>query len=481
MRKSLQLSALLLAGLVGSSYGQNPPVFSQYFANPYQFNPSYAGSNGYSEANLFYRRQWLGIDNTPTVGGINFQAPIGRNVSVGLLGYSDKSALLTNTSVLATFGYRIRFKYGHHLNFGISGGVGFNNFDLSALESTSDPALAGITETNTYLNGQVGFNYQWNNLNIGFAFPKLFDSKPNSVESFNEVKFDKLDYRFGSASYTIPLGNTTITPSVVYRSIDAAQDQLEGMLIANYKNIFWIGGSYRDEYGITGFVGINVKGLLRIGYAYEKATGDIADVVDGTHEVYLGARLSKGNRELQWASEKQERDSLRFAENQNAKAEPVVAKEIEPSVSEEAVAPRDVTVQEEEAVELALAETVVEPSSDEQTETIRDPSPGQVIPDATTPETEQPEAEPESASKVSEPLSPGFYVVVGVYKIRENAIREVGNLRTLGISGSILYNPEKDYYYVYTFKSSDKNASVRELYILKRQNRFFGAWLFSVM
>lgn len=498
MKISLRLSVtFLLVALYANSHAQNPPVFSQFFVNQYQFNPSYVANNGFTEANLFYRRQWLGIDNAPTSAGINFQAPIGRNVSLGLLGYSDKSALLSNTSVLGTFGYRIRFGYLHHLNFGISGGMGFNNFDLSAIEDTNDPALAGIAESNTYLNGQVGFNYRWKNLNIGFALPKLFDSKPNSTASFNEVEFDKLEYRFGSASYSIPIGNVTITPSVVYRSIDAYQDQLEGMLIASFKNIFWIGASYREEYGVTGFIGINVKGLLRIGYAYEKATGDIADVVDGTHEVYLGARLSKHNREDQFANVQQQRDSLR--QTAIAQAEPPAAKE--ESVTEEkesaekekveAAEPEKETqpVNRERLAGPVRTETAVEPPKDVAVEKPVEEKPERVVQTQTAPANNIPDNRPagvprtetKNTQQFNKQPDPGFYVVVGVYKVPENALQVMSNLRSKGMKPSLLYNANKDYYYVYTFKSLDKTEAIRQLQVVKRQNQFFAAWVFSVI
>ena len=38
---------------------QNPPPFSHFYANPFQFNPSFIANNGYAEANLFYKRTLL--------------------------------------------------------------------------------------------------------------------------------------------------------------------------------------------------------------------------------------------------------------------------------------------------------------------------------------------------------------------------------------------------------------------------------------
>ncbi len=121
MRKLLP--TFILAFILTSHHtlqAQDAPVFSQFFANPFQFNPSYAAHNGFTEANVFYRKQWLGIENAPTVGAFNIQAPVGRNVSLGLSAYSNKTILLNTNAALATFGYRVNMGVDHHLNFGIS-------------------------------------------------------------------------------------------------------------------------------------------------------------------------------------------------------------------------------------------------------------------------------------------------------------------------------------------------------------------------
>ena len=267
MEKSLPvffLFALLLC--FQPTQAQNPPVFSHFYANPFQFNPSFIANNGYAEANSFYRKQWMGIENAPTTGALNIQAPVGRNVSIGFTAYSEKVILLSTTSALATFGYRLRFAHDHHVNFGLSAGLGFNSFNFAALEDTNDPALQSV-QNNGFLNGQFGVNYQRKNFTIGFALPKLFQSHPNTPEKFNEIKFDEFRNKFGSVSYTIKMKDISIMPMAIYRALDANQDQWEGAVITTFKNLFWVGASYRTNYGLTGMIGVNIKGFLRLGYA----------------------------------------------------------------------------------------------------------------------------------------------------------------------------------------------------------------------
>ena len=107
MKKIIVLAQMLV--LCIAAYGQQYPYFSQYFLNPYLYNPAALGNSGYNEINLTYRQQWLGINDAPTTQAFNFQYPTKKNISVGLNFYSDQAVLL-NTSAL-TFGFAYRGKY----------------------------------------------------------------------------------------------------------------------------------------------------------------------------------------------------------------------------------------------------------------------------------------------------------------------------------------------------------------------------------
>ncbi|MBX2971069.1 MAG: PorP/SprF family type IX secretion system membrane protein [Cyclobacteriaceae bacterium] len=440
---------------------QYPAVFSQFNQNPFQFNPSYAAGNGYTEANLFYRKQWMGIENAPEAAALNFQAPVGRNVSLGLSVISNKTILLNTYGAMATFAYRVRLSYQHHLNFGLSAGLGLNNFDFEAIAASNDPALQNVVRNSQYLTGQVGFNYTFKNFNIGFALPSIFDSKVNTVDDFQEVKFNVFNNKFGSASYTFALKDIHLMPTVIYRSLDNYQSQWEGMLLVTYKNFLWVGASYREEYGITGLIGVRLKNRLRVGYAYEYPTGSISRASTGSHEIYLGAQLGTKNREAIIHAQEIQRDSLeRVAKLQQEQK----ATDTKPNVEE-----RPVT------------EPAVQPQQE-------------VKPVETQPEVTPQPVEPEQQTKQDEPMSDlmqkvdqvnttpertGYYLIVGVYGKEENALRNFSNLRSAGHNPQMMFVEEKGYFYIYLFHSANRIEAVRELEKVRSNNKFYGAWIYS--
>lgn len=471
-------TCLILAFLFTTkAEAQTAPVFSNFYANPYQFNPAFVSHNGYTEANVMYRKQWLNISNAPTTLAFNVQAPVGRNVSLGLNIISDKTILLSTNYAMTTFGYRIRFTKTHHLNFGLSAGVGFNNYDFESVNESGDPALN--YQNNTFLSGQFGVHYQLNKLSIGFSLPKLFDSSPSADKTFSDIEFNQYRNKFGSVAYAFDLGpNVQLSPIVIFRAQDKQQDQWEGMLMANYKNILWIGSSYRVDYGVTGFIGINLKGLLRIGYAYEQPTGDIGKISGGSHEVYLGARLSQRNREDLIAERTQRIDSLKndnIAQENDIEQEPETDQPVEDEATVEPVETFPIVVQQDPSNEDQQLPT-------RETEDIKQQTPV-VQPEIATAEEEQKPTntiQPTAPQADERTADDGYYLVVGVFKSVDNAIKQMSYLKKDGFSPAVLYRSDKDFYYVYTTYSPTRQETIDEWKKIRRQNKYYGSWIYLV-
>ena len=81
-----------------SAFAQQLPLQSQFFLNPYAYNPAFVGSNGYTEVFLTHRRQWMGIDGAPVTSRISVHLPTKSKLVYGINLYSDKRGILSTTS-----------------------------------------------------------------------------------------------------------------------------------------------------------------------------------------------------------------------------------------------------------------------------------------------------------------------------------------------------------------------------------------------
>jgi hypothetical protein len=71
--------------------------------------------------------------------------------------------------------------------------------------------------------------------------------------------------------------------------------------------------------------------------------------------------------------------------------------------------------------------------------------------------------------------------VLGVYQHPENARKQLSTLRTKGLTPSILYQAEKNYYYVYIYYSLNRQEVIDEWRRIRQQNQYFGAWIYTAI
>ena len=70
--------------------------------------------------------------------------------------------------------------------------------------------------------------------------------------------------------------------------------QPEVNLKLQYRDLLWVGGSYRHQDGYAAMLGLNVNNTFNVGYAYDFTTTNLNTVSRGTHELMIGFLL--GNK-----------------------------------------------------------------------------------------------------------------------------------------------------------------------------------------
>ena len=100
---------------------------------------------------------------------------------------------------------------------------------------------------------------------------KKLQYKYNAIDTvdFQKVTIDQLDNYILTASYKFNFGLSKIglEPFAMYRKSEMLSSIMEVGAMLDYNNIFWVGGSYRKDYGGTGYVGVNIKKNISFAYA----------------------------------------------------------------------------------------------------------------------------------------------------------------------------------------------------------------------
>ena len=92
----------------------------------------------------------------------------------------------------------------------------------------------------------------------------------------------------------MPGEDWNLIPSVMVKYVHPLPVQYEGNLKLQYRDLAWIGGSYRHKDGFAGMAGLNISNTFNVGYAYDYTTSELNNYSKGTHEVIIGFLI--GNR-----------------------------------------------------------------------------------------------------------------------------------------------------------------------------------------
>ena len=252
--KYLVTILILVTGFV--SYGQQLPLLSNYYVNPYLNNPAYAGLKG-NNIFLLNRSQWVGVEGKPEtiLGTIDGLLQNGK-VGYGALIYNDVVNILGKTGIFGTYSYKISLPKSSILSLGFS--LGFEQncilFDRVKAEVPMEITLIDNASQKTNFDANFGVSYHIKGLNLGIAGFQLFGNK-NVI--MNQETKESYSFRFvrhivGTASYRIPIkpGIFFIDPLLTIRSGIGLKPQTDVSVIGNYKDKVWLGAGYRQQFGL---------------------------------------------------------------------------------------------------------------------------------------------------------------------------------------------------------------------------------------
>ncbi len=330
--KFKNIISFVFAGLVsGVALSQQRPHYTQYVLNNYVLNPALAGVENYTEIKLSHRHQWVGLQDAPVTTYLTVHTPIGKkdyktsatsfpmdgtnplgkeywrdyeasapHHGIGLQLINDKTGPFSNFSLYGTYAYHISLNNRTNLSAGF--GVGLNRFDVNTAKLDFGPSYP--VDPAVYGNGVLGKSQL--DMNAGlwlysanyFAGISAMQVIPQKLDFSNDIvkmtEGRKVPHLFGTAGYRFMLNDDiNVLPSVMVKYVQPLPVQAEANLKVQYRNILWLGGSYRAKYGFAGMIGINTLKSVLLSYSYDYSTTRLNTVSNGTHELMLGFLLGK--------------------------------------------------------------------------------------------------------------------------------------------------------------------------------------------
>jgi type IX secretion system PorP/SprF family membrane protein len=304
---------------------QQTPQSNVYGYNKYTINPAFVGSSNCTEINFSHLNQWVKIEGAPLTSLVSINSRVGKSLGLGGQLLIDKIGMLQQISGLGTVSYGLNFGE-HSVRLGVS--VGYNQYRVNPSTAiafdSQDPIVNGGLQSAGTLNTEIGLAYVWKNLEIAVASKQVIQSYSNF--GYNNLQGYGLRRHFsGLLGYRIGINDKwSVKPSVWTKGTNNGY-QLDINADVNYNDLFFGGLGYRTKVGLIARAGVNIQKIFFIGYAYETPMSNIASYSSGSHEVILGLRLCKKNKNKKIEEVKQPiKDSIQPIAKQEVKIDTIV-------------------------------------------------------------------------------------------------------------------------------------------------------------
>jgi type IX secretion system PorP/SprF family membrane protein len=306
-------------------HAQQKPHYTQYILNQYIINPAITGIENYVDVKASHRHQWAGLQDNPVTTYISFHGPLGKqDTRTSATGYSipgrnprgesywesynaaephhgigfqvinDVTGPLSSLSAYVTYAYHLGLNANTSLSAGLGLGVNRVGLDADKLDFgdiTVDPVVAGSGMiNNTRFDMTAGIYLYSAYYFIGVSAQQIVPQKIDfSDGAIKPAEGKTVPHLFATAGYRFLAGDDwNLIPSVMVKYVNPLPVQYEGNLKLQYRDLAWIGGSYRHKDGFSGMAGLNVSNTFNVGYAYDYTTSELNNYSKGTHEVIVG-------------------------------------------------------------------------------------------------------------------------------------------------------------------------------------------------
>jgi type IX secretion system PorP/SprF family membrane protein len=463
---------LLIAICNIDSIAQQIPLYSQYYLNPFVYNPARTGERGNLHANLTYRTQWTAFKGAPETYAATLDGSIkDKKAGFGGLFYSDNISIFKRFGGYFSYAYHIKIKEDHTFSIGLSAGVMQTtiNQNEAYTDQPNDPVLATLSRGIGF-DASAGINYRFKGLNIGFAVPQLFQTKLAYLNN----KDIPLNYQLSrhyliNASYNINVkeGMFFIEPMAFFRITSGNQFQVDIGAKFQYKNLVWLGLMYRYNYAFTPGIGFNIHDRITLGYSHDFAVNDLRTRAGGTHEAFIGIKFGRSEDKgiIETLKQLQQRQDLMDEKINKVASENDSLKGANEDLKK--------TVEEKDK-EIANLKADLEQKLKEFQESMANQTPSVKV---DIPKNAIYEGKKEDLDFIDGDPGTGYFMVVAATKTEKGARQEQETFKGKGYDVGIVLNKRRSWYYLYLAKPGDFNQGIKELYKLREKSEFKDAWI----
>lgn len=447
----------VLGMVIGAAGAQQLPLYSQYYANPFIYNPSLTGTGDEAEAYLMHKSQWKDIPGAPVTSLLSVDGPIReKNIGLGLTLFNDVTDITERMGAYSSYSYKIKINDDNRVMAGLGIGVLSSKIDFSKaiVKDVNDPFLFQNIERRATFDASLGVTYMWRTLEVGVAVPQIAGQKIKYLNSEASAYYQLNRHYLGSVKYTFDVvkdKGMTAYPLVMVRYVPGAPVQYDVNAVFDWAGMGWAGVTYRSNYAVGLNLGVRLNNTLSAGYAYDLTIGPMSSYSGGAHEIMLGYTFGR----------KTESAPVQ---------EPVMPVETKTDAATDSVMFALKKNDKLQQARIELLEKEVEKLRVEKMTTGLDSTKGDMRLASSV------DMKDESGNS----LEPGsYYVIIGAFLQKENAEKAKAEWLANGyVESRMVVNAKNGYTYVYVLKTRDEKKAQEILNTVRQKVK--DSWVYVV-
>ena len=306
MKESIVIISLSL--IFSLCKAQQEVLYTQYIFSQLAVNPAYAGNNTDLSLTTLSRKQWIGLDGSPTSVSLFADGLIfGRNqkkdlnspknngfplfsknkqLGLGLILFNDMVGVNNTFQASLAYSYKIKFSSYTRLSLGLQ--IGVLNFSQSFDKLNNINQSDEVFQENVNLirfNIGSGVFFETEHYFVGLSSPSFIRNSLDSKNSKGEVQLRQYFLSSGYLFYLHPLYK--LKPTIMMRYTEQLPVQFDLNIHLIFNDRIWTGLSYRYKNSINIYSKLIIFQSFSIGLAYDIPFGEIRRTNIGSAEILL--------------------------------------------------------------------------------------------------------------------------------------------------------------------------------------------------
>lgn len=308
MKKILNIIAVMV---VLNANAQQDPQYSLYQFNQMAINPGYAGARDAIAIVADVRKQWAGIDGSPTTAAFTVHSPIMKDkLGVGINFINDRLGAKAVNGFYGNIAYILKLGNQMKLSFGTRVGYAMYRFNFNEVKykDQNETAFNDLNNVNRgALDIDAGLYLRTNSFFVGLSATHLTNSViykgnftgTNSVGSPVDysLSYSLKPHIFFTIGKSFAIKETfLIAPSIMVKTVQGktTADLNLNTFIAKR---FWLGVYVRQGYGYGALFQAYITNQIRVGYSFDTGAGDQSRL-GGGHEIMIGYDLKRAKAQM---------------------------------------------------------------------------------------------------------------------------------------------------------------------------------------